>query len=129
MKYWHRLMALGVLGSALSIGISTLGVKAETVENAPYKIKWNGPKGGTFGGAYAIIRPNGTAVTNSFDGTLPMTLELDVPPGATLSVSGGSLVENIQVEVEIYRAGQLCDQAVGEGRGKYATAECNPPQK
>lgn len=104
-------------------------VNAQPSAEVKYKITWEGPKGVTFGGAYAVIRQNGTTTSKSFDSTFPMKMEIMAPPSATVTASGGSLAQNIQVTVRIHQADHLCDEAVANGRGVYATADCEPPMQ
>ncbi len=126
MKRIHTIVFIGIFAIASWIGTS---VNAQPSTDVKYKITWEGPKGVTFGGAYAVIRQNGTTTSKSFDGTFPMKTEFMAPATATITASGGSLTQNIQVTVRVHRDDKLCDEAVANGRGVFATADCEPPIK
>lgn len=126
MKHLRTIFLISVLSITSLVGIS---VNAQTPATMKYKITWEGPKNVSFGGAYAIMRPDGTTSSKSFDGTFPMKMEIMAPPSATVTASGGSLTQNIQVTVRIHQGDHLCDEAVANGRGVYATADCEPPMQ
>ncbi len=126
MKRIRTTFFIGVLAIAALFAAS---VDAQPPADMKYKITWEGPKGVTFGGAYAVIRQNGTTTSKSFDGTFPMKMEFMAPAAATITASGGSLTQNIQVTVRVHRDDKLCDEAVANGRGVFATADCEPPVK
>ncbi len=126
MKPIHSIFFMSVL---CITSLVVTSVNAQPSADVKYKITWEGPKNVSFGGAYAIIRPNGTTSGKSFDGTFPMKMEIMAPPSATVTASGGSLTQNVQVTVRIHQADHLCDEAVANGRGVYATADCEPPMQ
>jgi hypothetical protein len=126
MKRIRTTFLMGVVAIAASVGTSA---QAQPPTNIKYKITWEGPKDTQFGGAYAVMQPDGTTTSKSFDGTFPMKMEFMAPASATITASGGSLTQNIQVTVRVHRGDKLCDEAVANGRGVFATADCEPPMK
>lgn len=126
MKHIRTIFLISVLSITSLVGTS---VNAQPPAKVKYKITWEGSKNTSFSGAYAVIQPDGTTFGKSFDGTFPMKMEIMAPPSATVTASGGSLTQNIQVTVRIHQADHLCDEAVANGRGIYATADCEPPRQ
>ncbi|KGF71585.1 hypothetical protein DO97_17640 [Neosynechococcus sphagnicola sy1] len=110
----------------LSFGWAMAAVAQPLSHPIPYEIRLRGTPGANIGGSYAILNPDGTYATQSFDGTLPQVIQVQAPRTATVSASGGSLVEAIDLTISIYQNGKLCAEANGSGRGNFVTTECLP---
>lgn len=114
--------------ACLYVGLSMVTPAiAQTSEDVNYRITWHGADHMGLSAAYAIIGQDGNTVSKSFNGELPLEIQVTAPASATVTASGASPNDDIHVLVRIYRGDRLCDETVSYGTGNYATAFCSPP--
>jgi hypothetical protein len=125
MKYINYSTATGCFYTVLLMFTTAI---AQTPNDVKYRITWHGGDHIGLSAAYAIIGQDGATISKSFNGELPLEIEVTAPPSATITASGASSNQDIHVLVRIYRGEQLCDATASYGAGNYATAFCSPPQ-